>query len=323
MPASMPDIIRPMLATTGTIPPKDDGWSYEMKWDGVRATVYSDGGAVRVLTRNDREVATTYPELGAVGASLGTRRFILDGEIVAFDPQGRPDFGTLQARMHVARPSATLLRDVPVMFLAFDVLYADDELVTALPYRERRAILESLTDVAGPTWTIPPSFPGPGADILAASKAQGLEGVIAKRLDSVYYPGKRSDCWVKVKNMRTQSCVIGGWKPGEGNRSGRIGSLLLGVYDDDGALHYAGHVGTGFSQRTLADLGAQLAPLATTSSAFAEAVPREHARFAQWVEPQLVCEVRFAEWTKDGRLRHPSYQGLRVDVAPLDVRREP
>ena len=319
--APMPDLIRPMLASAGALPAKDEGWAYEMKWDGVRAVVYVDGGRARVLTRNDREVSATYPELRAMAESLGGTRVVLDGEIVAFDEQGRPSFGALQSRMHVVRPTAAMLRDVPVSYLAFDVLYLDGSDLTGSSYARRREILESL-GLQGPSWMVPPSFAGPGTDVFEASKAQGLEGLLIKRLDSVYSPGKRSDCWLKVKHNRTQSCVIGGWKPGEGNREGRIGSLLLGVCDDEGALHYAGHVGTGFSQRTLAELRAQLDALVVSQSPFTEAVPREHARGAQWTRPELVCEVRFAEWTRDGRLRHPSYQGLRVDVTPPDVRRE-
>ncbi|MCU1675835.1 MAG: polymerase LigD, ligase domain protein [Frankiales bacterium] len=318
----MPELVRPMLASAGALPAKDDGWAFEMKWDGVRAVVYVDGGRARVLTRNDREVVATYPELRAMAESLGGTRVILDGEIVAFDELGRPNFGSLQARMHVARPTPTLLRDVPVTYLAFDVLYLDGELLTGEPYSRRREILESL-GLHGPHWLVPPSFPGPGADVFAASKAQGLEGLLIKRLDSLYHAGKRSDSWLKVKHQRTQSCVIGGWKPGEGNREGRIGSLLLGVYDDTGALHYAGHVGTGFSQRTLADLGRKLDAIVVPESPFTETVPREHARNAHWVRPELVCEVQFTEWTKDGRLRHPSYQGLRADIEAKDVRREP
>ncbi len=318
----MPELLRPMLATTGALPAKDDGWAYEMKWDGVRAVVYVDGGRARVLTRNDREVSATYPELRAMAESLGGTRVVLDGEIVAFDAEGRPNFGLLQARMHVARPTSTLQHDVPVSYLAFDMLYLDGTSLTGQPYSRRRELLSAL-GLTGPHWMVPPSFPGPGADVFAASKAQGLEGLVIKRLDSVYYPGRRSDCWVKAKHQRTQSCVIGGWKPGEGNREGRIGSLLLGVYDDDGLLHYAGHVGTGFSQRTLIELGARLDAIVMPEPAFADTVPREHARHAKWVLPRLVCEVQFTEWTKDGRLRHPSYQGLRNDIEPGDVRREP
>ncbi|MDQ1724343.1 MAG: bifunctional non-ous end joining protein LigD, partial [Frankiaceae bacterium] len=205
----MPELVRPMLASAGTLPAKDEGWAYEMKWDGVRAVVYVDGGRARVLTRNDREVSATYPELRAMAESLGGTRVVLDGEVVAFDELGRPNFGSLQARMHVARPTPALLHDVPVSYLAFDVLYLDGAILTGEPYARRREILESL-DLQGPSWTVPPSFPGPGADVFAASRSQGLEGVLIKRLDSLYYPGKRSDSWLKVKHLRTQSCVIGG-----------------------------------------------------------------------------------------------------------------
>jgi bifunctional non-homologous end joining protein LigD len=247
---------------------------------------------------------------------------VLDGEIVAMDEHGRPSFEALQARMHVTNPAQVrrLTTQVPATFLAFDVLYLDGHSLLDEPYVERRRILESL-ELAGPSWQTPPHFQGDGDAVLAASKDQGLEGVIAKRLDCRYLPGKRSDTWLKIKNLRTQEVVISGWKPGEGRRKGVIGSLLLGVPGDDG-LHYVGHVGTGFTDAMLRELGDMLKPLERAAPPFANAIPRLHAKDAHWIEPRYVGEVAFGEWTKAGILRHPVWRGLRDDKSPDDVVRE-
>ena len=320
--ASLP-VVRPMLATPGTLPTAADEprWAFEMKWDGVRAVVYVDRGDLRILTRNDREVSATYPDLGGLGRALREHRLILDGEIVAFDEAGRPSFGELQARMHVLAPSRALLLKVPVSLLVFDLLHLDARSLLAETYDGRRAALESL-DLAGERWAVPPAFDGDAAEAMAASKVQGLEGVLAKRHDSPYQPGRRSPHWVKVKHQRMQEVVIGGWSPGAGRREGGIGSLLLGVPDDRGRLVYAGHVGTGFTERMLADLGARLRAAECSTSPFADEVPRAHAKGAHWVTPELVGEVVFSEWTRDGRMRHPSWRGLRPEKEPADVRRE-
>ena len=319
----MPSLVRPMLAVLReTVPRDDDNFGYEFKWDGVRAIVYVDGGRPRVLSRNDRDVTASYPELRAMAESLGSRQVILDGEIVAMDESGRPSFEALQARMHVTNTAQVrrLAAQVPATFLAFDVLHLDGRSLLDEPYTERRRVLESL-ELSGPSWQTPPHFEGSGDAILAASKEQGLEGVLAKRLDSRYYAGKRSDCWLKVKNLRTQEVVIGGWKPGEGRRKGAIGSLLLGV-PGDGGLDYVGHVGTGFTDAMLRELEALLEPLTRTDPPFATAIPRPHAKDAQWVEPEVVGEVAFGEWTKAGILRHPAWRGLRPDKNAADVVRE-
>jgi bifunctional non-homologous end joining protein LigD len=317
-------LIRPMLATSGELPLRRDeaDWSHEMKWDGVRAVVYVDRGVARVLTRNDRDVTGTYPELSAMAASLGPQHLVLDGEIVAFDAAGRPDFGELQQRMHVVSPAAvqSLVAKVPVSFLAFDLLHLEDRSLLKVGYAQRRELLEDL-EIEGPRWGTPPAFVGDGAAALAASQAAGLEGVVAKRNTSLYLPGTRSRDWIKVKNIKAQEVVVGGWRPGAGNRSGGIGSLLVGVPQGDG-LAYAGHVGTGFSQAVLAQLLAALQPLTRDSSPFAAELPRADAADAVWVEPLLVGEVGFAEWTKDGRLRHPTWRGLRPDKSPGEVVRE-
>ena len=313
-----------MLATPGELPgaEQEDRWAFEMKWDGVRAMVYLDGSGVRVLTRNDREVASTYPELRGLGDALGAQGAVLDGEIVALDPRGRPSFGELQARMHVQHPSAALLAQVPVTLLVFDVCHLAGRSLLRLPYDDRREVLESL-GVDGPRWATPPAFSGDGAAALDASRSQGLEGVLAKRRDSVYEPGKRSRSWVKVKHVRMQEVVVCGWQPGGGRRSGGIGSLLLGVHDDEGRLVYAGHVGTGFTERMLDDLLARLRPLERKTSPLASEVPRAQVKDARWVSPRLVGEVAFGEWTRDGRMRHPVWRGLRPDKAVEEVVREP
>ena len=312
-----------MLAGAAAMPTDDERWSFEMKWDGVRAVVYIDGTDVRAMTRNDRDVIAGYPELLDLAKTVGRRRLVLDGELVAMDATGRPSFGQLQQRMHVTKPAqvALLRQQVPVSYLMFDLLHLNGKSLLSQPYTERRAALEAL-GLEGSSWAVPPAFPGPGADVLAAAKARGLEGVVAKRKDSVYEPGKRSGAWVKVKLERMQEVVVIGWKQGEGRRAGTIGSLLLGVHDDTGRLEYAGHVGTGFTDRMLDDLKALLTPLAADASPTADEVPRLHARHAQWVKPKLVGEVVFTEWTNDGRMRHPAWRGLRPDKRAKEVVRE-
>jgi bifunctional non-homologous end joining protein LigD len=320
----LPSLIKPMLATPGELPSAatENDWAYEMKWDGVRAIVYVEGGRAKVMTRNDRDVTGTYPELTQMAESLGARQLVLDGEIVALDRQGRPDFGLLQQRMHVIGPSQvrSLVKRVPVSYLAFDLLYTDGRLLLDRTYDERRSELESL-DLEGSHWGVPPAFPGDGAAAVKASQDQHLEGVVAKRRNSTYEPGRRSRSWLKVKNVRTQEVVIGGWRPGAGRRSGTIGSLLLGIPDESG-LKYVGHVGTGFTDAMLADLLRQLKPLQRETSPFSEELPRPDARDAVWIEPKLVGEVAFSEWTHDERLRHPSWRGLRPDKDPESVVRE-
>ena len=321
----LPALIRPMLASPGVLPPpaQQDAWAFEMKWDGVRAIAYVRGpGDVLVLGRNDRDATATYPEVSDVGAALGGRPCILDGEVVAFAPAtGRPDFGTLQQRMHVlgAAQIRALMRTVPVVYLVFDVLHLDGRSLLDTPYEQRRALLDTLP-LVGTRTQVPPAFLGGGAQALATSAAQGLEGVVAKRRDWPYEPGRRSRGWVKVKNVATQDVVVGGWKPGQGRRSGGVGSLLLGIPGPEG-LEFVGHVGTGFTDASLADLAARLSARERRTSAFLD-VPREHAKLVRWVEPELVGEVEFAGWTGDGRLRHPSWRGLRPDRSPSDVVRE-
>jgi len=318
-----PGRIVPMLARPGDLPADDGGWAYEMKWDGLRALAYLGGGQVRLLSRTGQDITGGYPELRGLGAAVGRRQAVLDGEIVAMAEDGWPDFERLQQRMN-ARPAMVprLAGSVPVTYLAFDLLHLDGRPLLDEPYRTRRALLEELA-LQGPRWQTPPSFTGEtGADVQAVSRQHGLEGIVAKRLASRYEPGKRTGSWLKIKNIRRQEVVVGGWKPGEGKRAGRFGSLLIGV-QDAGGLEYAGHVGTGFSQQALDMLWERLTPLRRATSPFAGEVPPEHARRAVWVEPELVIEVAFTGWTSAGRMRAPSYQGLRTDKDPAEVTREP
>jgi bifunctional non-homologous end joining protein LigD len=294
-----------------------------MKWDGVRAVVYVDGGTVRVVTRNDREVGRSYPELRGLGEAMGYTRVVLDGEIVALDPRtGRISFAALQERMHVqdAARARRLAERLPVTYLAFDLLYLHGRSTGTLPYAERRVLLEGL-GIRGSHWDTPPSFSGRGSDVVTASREQGLEGVLAKRLTSPYEPGRRSKDWVKVKNVLMQEVVVAGWTPGQGSRAGEIGSLLLGVQGVDG-LEFVGQVGTGFTRETLQDMARRLKPLHRKTSPFVDAVPARLSKDVRWITPRLVGEVQFTEWTRDGRLRHPSWRGLREDKSPDDVVRE-
>ena len=312
---SLPRDLSPMLAVTGPLP-AGEGWSYEVKWDGVRALVAVEDGAVRLRSRAGNEVTGGYPELAQV--DTGGADVLLDGEVVAFDESGRPSFGRLQERMHVRGPAPSLVRATPVVLVVFDVLHLGEQSLLAEPYDDRRARLDGL-GLSGPAWQVPPAFPGEGAALLASTHEAGLEGVVAKRRSSPYVPGRRSDDWVKVKHLHRQSAVVIGWKGGEGGRSGQLGSLLLAVQGPSGP-EFAGHVGTGFTQAALRQVGALLAGLAADGPPCD--VPREHARVAHWVRPELVVEVEFTAWTRDGRLRHPSYKGLRDDVLPSDVVRE-
>lgn len=317
----MPEHVVPMAATAGQLPPaaEDDRWAYEIKWDGVRAIAYVNGGGLHLESRNLKDISMRYPELEGLPAAVGCDA-VLDGEVVAFDEQGRPSFQTLQQRMHLANAVEVRRRmaDVPVMFVVFDVLWLDGTTTMGLPYAERRRVLDGL-GLAGPAWTAPLPQTGGGAALRDATRAQGLEGIMAKRLDSTYEAGRRTRTWLKVKNVGRQEMVIGGWLPGEGGRVGRIGALVLGHYDGTG-LRFAGKVGTGFTDKVLDELAGLLAPLARDTSPFADPVPWRLARF---VEPVLVAEIEFTEWTRDGTLRHPSYKGLREDKPATEVRREP
>ncbi len=320
----MPARILPMLAGAGDLPGTEQLWSFEVKWDGVRAIAYAQPGRLRLESRNLREITTGYPEVRGLIAQLGMREAVLDGELVAFDDQGRPSFERLQRRMHVTAASAVrrLSVSTPVVYAIFDLLYLDGHNLMARPYAERREHLEDL-GLSGPAWRVPAAHPGHGRQLLNATGAQGLEGIVAKRLDSRYEPGRRTGAWIKIKHLRRQELVIGGWIPGEGRRTDSIGALLMGHYEGDGdarRLRYAGRVGTGFTERTLDQLRERLAPLRSHVAPFSP-VPKL-PRNTEFVDPELVAEVEFREWTSDGVMRAPSYKGLRDDRPAIKVVRE-
>src|SRR5829696_1356279 len=252
----MPERLEPMLARTGPLPREDGRWAYEIKWDGVRAIGYGQGGRLRLASRNGRDITPRYPELRDLGRELGSREAVLDGEVVAFGPDGRPSFQRLQSRMHLASESVVrrLSRTEPVAYVIFDLLFLDGHSLMGSRYDERRERLLAL-ELNGPAWQTPAHRLSDGAALLEATRAQGLEGIIAKRLDCPYVPGRRSQGWVKVKNVRRTDAVIGGWLAGDGGRAGRLGALVVGYHDESGALRYAGRVGSGFDERELARMG--------------------------------------------------------------------
>jgi bifunctional non-homologous end joining protein LigD len=321
----LPAALRPMLAVSGSAMPRDaQNWALEMKWDGVRALAFIESGRVRLMSRTERDITVAYPELAGLGHATDHKQLLLDGEVVVFGAGGWPEFEALQPRMHVtsAAQAALLAAQTPVTYLVFDLLQLDGRPLLEMGYRERRALLDGL-GLAGPFWQTPPWFPGEDFQaVQGVSMAQRMEGVLAKRLDSAYVPGVRTDYWRKIKNVLRQEVIVAGYKPGQGNRTGQVGSLLIGVHEA-GKLIYAGHVGTGFSVETLRMLGERLEPLRRPDSPFDVPVPPEHARNAVWVEPRLVIDVTFDRWTKQGRMRAPVYKGLRDDKDPADVVREP
>jgi bifunctional non-homologous end joining protein LigD len=321
----LPVSLRPMLAVSGTQPHDLGNWALEMKWDGVRALAFIEAAKLRLMSRTGRDITMAYPELAGLGAAIPHKQVLLDGEIVVFGAGGWPEFEALQPRIHVrdAQQAARLAEQNPVSYLAFDVLQLDGRPLLDRPYRERRELLDSLP-VSGAFWQAPPSFPGEDFHaVREVSRQHSMEGVVVKRLDARYLPGARSDSWLKIKNTHRQEVVVAGWKPGKGNREGQVGSLLVGVHEPAGGLLYAGHVGTGFTVETLRMLSRLLTPLRRDTSPFDEPVPPEHARTAVWAEPELVIDVSFGLWTRAGRMRAPVYKGLRDDIDPAAVIREP
>ncbi len=320
----MPEIPLPMKATAGQLP-EGEGWVYEVKWDGMRAIVSVEDGVVRLQSANGKDATVSFPELAGLGEALGVGSAVLDGEIVAFDDQGRPSFGRLQQRMHVGdrRAAAARSEAVPCMLALFDLLALDGRALVGLPWSERRRLLEELVE-PGPHWQVP-GVHHDGRALFEAATANDLEGIIAKRVDSTYQPGGRTREWVKVKVRRRQEFVVGGWAPGKGNRGGRIGGLLVGYHDEPGSppLRYAGRVGSGLGEAELALLEERFAGIVVDACPFDPPPPRPHAIDAVWVRPELVVEVEYAEWTTDGRLRHPTYAGRRTDKDADQVTAEP
>jgi bifunctional non-homologous end joining protein LigD len=311
-----------MKAALGELPRDDGGWAYEVKWDGMRAIAFVTGDDLRLQSSRLLDVTVTFPEIQPLAAALGVQSAILDGELVALDDEGRPSFSRLQQRMHVGNPGEARRRAarVPVTYILFDLVQLDGHDLTGEPLAERRRILEELV-TPGPWWRVATYQVGDGEALREAAAEHGLEGVMAKRLDSRYEPGRRSPAWVKVKVRRQQEFVVGGWQPGSGNRFGRLGSIHVG-YFEDGRLRYAGRVGSGFNEASLELVGRELADRATDSCPFTPPPPREITRQAHWARPELVVEVGYGSWTEDGILRHPVFLGVRNDKDPADVVRE-
>ena len=306
--AGFPSQVPPMLAVPATaLPEPGPAWAAEFKWDGVRAVAYLSAGRLRLLSRSGRDMTRAYPELADLAHQAGSREMVLDGEIAVF-AGGRPSFAALQRRMHVAAPSPRLLAAVPATYLVFDIMDLGGESLISEPYARRRDILEAQ-QLTGAQVHVPPSFPGGGKAVLAVSIRDGLEGVVVKRLDSPYRPGRRSPDWLKIKNRRLLDVVVGGISAGRGHRAGQIGSLLVGI-PGAGGLAYAGRVGTGFTQPELRRLEQLFAPLRQDRPPFAGPVPPAQARDVTWVQPRVVIEVSYAELTPDGILRAASYQGI-------------
>ncbi|WP_336646918.1 ATP-dependent DNA ligase [Microbacterium sp. USHLN186] len=327
--APLPSFIPPMLSESGTpglARSLGEGWA-EIKWDGIRAIgtwqrTGEHGGRFTLRARSGTDITARYPELTADGAPhLPAAEAVVDGEIVAFDSDGRPSFARLQNRMHLTK-GREIEREVvrnPIVYMLFDLLHLDGHDLTGMPLRERRALLEQLAaDLDAPV-QVPPVFDDLEA-ALGASRQFGLEGVVAKDPQSRYLPGRRSSAWLKLKQTHMQEVVIVGIRPGRGSGRSGIGSLLLGVPDEGGALRYVGRVGTGFTDRMLRDLAAQLRPLRTTGPALE--VPSPDAADARWVRPELVGEVEFANWSPGGILRHSRWRGLRPDKSADEVRIE-
>jgi bifunctional non-homologous end joining protein LigD len=311
-----------MKAVSGSLPADPDGWLFEIKWDGVRVIATLDHGALRLASASGRDITASYPELAALAADHGDHLLVLDGEVVALDDRGVPDFGRLQGRMHVADAQEAYRRavDTPIVYQVFDLLRLDDHELLTVPVADRRRLLTELVD-EGPHWRVPPSYDD-GAALLQAAVDLGLEGIVAKRADSPYTPGARSPAWRKVKVRRQQELVVGGWTDGTGNRAGHLGALLVGYHDGE-ALRFAGRVGSGLNGRDLGWWRSELEARAVEDCPFEPLPPAADRRVAHWARPELVVEVAFAEWSRDGRLRHPSYLGRRNDKDPLEVVREP
>ncbi|HET6734713.1 ATP-dependent DNA ligase [Mycobacterium sp.] len=299
--------LAPMLATEGSVERlKATQWSFEGKWDGYRVIVDANHGKLTLRSRRGRDVTGEYPQFAALAADLADHHVILDGEAVALDDKGVPSFSEMQNRARSTR----------VEYWAFDILHLDGRSLLRAKYSDRRRLLEALAEAGG--LIVPDPLPGDGPEALEYARKQRWEGVIAKKRDSTYQPGRRSSSWIKDKIWCTQEVVIGGWRQGEGGRSSGIGALMLGI-PEDGGLHFAGRVGTGFTEKELTKLKGILKPLHTDESPFNTRLPNVDAKGVTFVRPELVGEVRYSERTSDGRLRQPSWRGLRPDKSPDEV----
>ncbi|MCH0564244.1 ATP-dependent DNA ligase [Streptomyces sp. MUM 2J] len=311
-------LIPPMLATPGTLPPagQDARWAYETKQDGQRVVAYLAGdGSVVLRARSGDVITGAYPELLRLGGALGGTAAVLDGEVLALDAHGRADFQALQSRMGLAdtpRRAARRAAGAPVHLALFDVMHLAGRPLLALPYVHRRAILQDL-GLDSEYWSTPAALVGHGTEALRATREHGLEGLVCKRLDSVYEPGVRSRSWIKIRNMRGEDVIVGGWLPGRGRLSGLPGAVLVGQRTPAGLLRHVGAVGTGWSEAEREQLALLLRELATDVCPF---TPAPRTAYAHWVLPRLVGEVSYSTRTRAGLLRQPSWLRLRQDLSP-------
>ncbi len=286
--------IKPMKAKLGTLPGDDERWAYEIKWDGYRTIAFVDASSgVRLQSTSGLDRSERWPQVGALADAVNASRVVLDGEMCVLDDDGKPRFELIQRS------------DRPAVFHLFDVLEIDGHDLTAMPYENRRSLLEGVVE-SGPNWIVPAYRIGGGAELLAATASAGLEGVMAKRLGSPYRVGARSDDWRKIKHRRRIEVVIGGFTAGTGNRAATLGALLVGLPVVDG-LAFAGGVGTGFSDATLRSLTDRLHDLVVGDPPFSTPVPPAHQRGATWVRPELRAILEIAELTNEGYVRHASF----------------
>ena len=314
--APMPAAILPMKSTLSENPPKGDEWLFEIKWDGVRAICFIDDKQVRMTSRTGNSCERQYPELSVIGHQISAKQAILDGEIAVLDQNGVSRFGLIQHRIAVADPNsvAHLARRTPVTLFVFDLLYLDGYDLRGVPLLERKRVLQSILQPSN-VMRFSQHFVNNGEEMLQAARATGLEGIIAKRATSTYQSTRSRD-WIKIKIVAQQEFIICGYTAGERDF---FGSLVLGLYEN-GKLVYLGNVGTGFDQRMMEQIFRRIEPLVTSQSPFEE-MP-QIGREITWVRPEMVCAVKFANWTEEGRLRAPVFLGLRTDIDPKECVRE-
>lgn len=311
-----------MKAVGGDLPTGED-WIFELKWDGMRLGIRVEHGEIGAFSSNGKDATTRFPELAGLVDALHGLDAVLDAEVVAFDDSDTPSFERLQHRMHVASAAEAIRRrsQVPVVLAVFDLLELDGTETIQMPWQQRRTLLDQvLTD--GPHWRLSRVHED-GDALFESATEKRLEGVMAKRVDSTYQPGRRSHSWRKVKIRRHQELVVGGWARGRGSRSNELGSLAVGYFDEDRRFRFAGRVGSGLTSNEAAVLESLLEPMSVPRCRFDPEPPRATVADMHWVEPELVVEIAFAEWTSDGRLRHPTYLGRRDDVEASEVVREP
>lgn len=317
---ALPAHVAPMLAVSSDLPTDGANYSFEWKWDGVRAIAYADRRVLRLDGRQGNDISIRYPELHPMRAALGKHTAVLDGEIVALDDGGQPSFARLQQRMHVTDPAmvARVARTVPVLYVIFDLMYLDGRSLIEAPYSDRRSLLEKLV-LAGENWHVTTAYVNRGKEMLDTARRTRLEGIVAKRLDSRYEPGRRSPAWRKIKVIQRQEFVVGGWIPEAGTRSGRVGAMLIGYYDGE-AFRYAGRVGTGLRAADHALLMPMMLRNRRAASPFADVVSPAGVHFTR---PAIVIEVEYRRWPQQGLVQQAAYKGVRRDKLPRDVVKEP